>query len=83
MTIISDRTPAFYKTIRLGVQRVETDVIATLDIRLLNASGGQVGIVNHSMVLTAQQKQQLAAFVDGAEADFESGDGAGLTEWTG
>ena len=79
MGLITNLTPVYYDLTRIGLQRTNGDVIAIADMRILNADGKQLDTHNPSTVLTSQEKQMLAAFVNRELAAFEAA--TGLTEW--
>lgn len=80
MGLIQDLTPVYYRLIRIGIQRTNGDVIAIADMQILNADGRQLITHSSSAILTTQEKQALAAFVNRELGAFEQA--TGLIEWT-
>lgn len=80
MTVIDDLTPVYFSLMRIGIQRIDGEVIAMADVNILNAMGEQVTVRNPSTTLTAAEKTALLAFITRELGMYATA--TGLTEWT-
>jgi len=78
MSAIDYLTPAYYKVLRMGVER-DAETVAIYDVLILNADGKPLDRLSLTASLTAQEKAGLAAIFLRDKAVFEAN--TGLTEW--
>ena len=79
MTIIDDLTPVHYQLVRIDIRQDESDVLASAELRILNAAGVRVSLDLPSTTLTPGEKTALAAFIARELGVYETA--TGLTEW--
>ncbi len=79
MAILDGFIPKYYKVLRMGIQQVDGDVVATYDIALRNSDGGPIGILNQGSTLTSQERQAIVAIFLRDKAQFEAA--TDLEEW--
>jgi hypothetical protein len=79
MGIIEQLTPAYYRLLRIGLEKDDSSVTAIGDMEILNADGHILANHNPSTTLTPAEKQQLRAWVNRELTAFETA--TGLTEW--
>jgi len=79
MGIIADLTPVYYRLMRIGVVRSDGDVLAIADLQILNNDSRVLCMHNPTTMLTIQEKQALAGFVEREMIAFEVA--TGLVEW--
>ena len=78
MSLIDHLTPAYYKVLRMDVQKAD-EVIAHYSVAILNADGDHLDRLDLDASLTSQEKADLAAIFTRDKAAFETN--TGLTEW--
>lgn len=79
MAILDELTPKYYEVLRMGVQRVNGDVVAIYDVAIRNVNGNQMGTLDPGSVLTPEEKAMMTAIYLRDEEQFEAA--TGLEKW--
>ena len=79
MTILDPITPAYYKVITLGMERVDDDVVARYHIAIYNVNGNLMTHINQGSVLTEQEKQAVRTIFQRDVEAFEAA--TGMEKW--
>jgi len=79
MAIMDSLTPKYYEVLDLGIQRQNGDVVASYNVIIRNVLGNKMRIINLDSVLTAQERQAVAAIFQRDVEAFETA--TGLERW--